>query len=75
MTEPLYKVRILYMPIEKFAGIAIDGAIWLTGEYLSQGRKITRRFFRTPPISIGRATAKLLLLPLIVRTNICGIGY
>lgn len=37
---PLYEVRILSMPIAKFAEIAIDGAIWLTGEYLSQGRQI-----------------------------------
>jgi hypothetical protein len=42
---PLYEVRILSMPIEKFAEIAIDGAIWLTGEYLSQGRQINPTFF------------------------------
>jgi hypothetical protein len=45
---PLYEVRILSMPIEKFAEIAIDGAIWLTGEYLSQARKINSRFFLNP---------------------------
>ena len=37
---PLYEVHILSMPIEKFAEVAIDGAIWLTGEYLWQGRRI-----------------------------------
>jgi hypothetical protein len=45
---PLYEVRILSMPIEKFAEIAIDGAIWLTGEYLSQARKINSRSFLNP---------------------------
>jgi hypothetical protein len=45
---PLYEVRILSMPIEKFAEIAIDGAIWLTGEYLSQGRQINPTFFLNP---------------------------
>jgi hypothetical protein len=44
----LYEVRILSMPIEKFAEIAIDGAIWLTGEYLSQGRQINSTFFLNP---------------------------
>lgn len=37
---PLYEVHILSMPIEKVAEVAIDGAIWLTGEYLWQGRRI-----------------------------------
>jgi hypothetical protein len=45
---PLYEVRILSMPIERFAEIAIDGAIWLTGEYLSQGRKINSTSFLNP---------------------------
>jgi hypothetical protein len=45
---PLYEVRILSMPMEKFAEIAIDGAIWLTGEYLSQGRQINSTFFLNP---------------------------
>jgi hypothetical protein len=45
---PLYRVHILSMPIEKFAEIAIDGAIWLAGEYLSQGRQINRAFIPDP---------------------------
>lgn len=45
---PSYEVRILSMPIEKFAEIAIDGAIWLTGEYLSRGRKINSTVFLNP---------------------------
>jgi hypothetical protein len=45
---PLYEVHILSMPIEKFAEIAIGGAIWLTGEYLSQGRQINGTFIPDP---------------------------
>jgi hypothetical protein len=45
---PLYEVHILSMPIEKFAEIAIDGAVWLTGEYLSHGRKSNGTFIPNP---------------------------
>jgi hypothetical protein len=45
---PLYEVHILSIPIEKFAEIAIDGAIWLAGEYLSQGRQINGTFIPDP---------------------------
>lgn len=36
------------MPIEKFAEIAIDGAIWLAGEYLSHGRQMNGAFMPDP---------------------------
>jgi hypothetical protein len=45
---PLYEVHTLSMPIENFAEIAIDGAVWLTGEYLSQGRQISGTFIPDP---------------------------
>ncbi len=32
---PFYEARILTMSLEKYAEIAIDGAIWLTGELLA----------------------------------------
>lgn len=34
-TEPFYEPRILEMPIEKYAEIAIDGGLWLVGELLA----------------------------------------
>ena len=37
-TEPFYETRILEMPIEKYAEIAIDGGIWLLGELLDSRR-------------------------------------
>lgn len=34
---PFYEPRILTIPLEKYAEIAIDGGIWLVGELLAQG--------------------------------------
>jgi hypothetical protein len=34
---PFYEPRILDIPLEKYAEIAVDGAIWLVGELLVQG--------------------------------------
>ncbi len=31
---PFYEARTLIMPLEKYAQAAIDGAFWLTGEFL-----------------------------------------
>lgn len=36
-SEPLYEPRILKMPLEKYAEIAVDGGLWLIGELLAQG--------------------------------------
>jgi hypothetical protein len=35
--RPFYEPRILKMPLEKYAEIAIDSGIWLVGELLAQG--------------------------------------
>lgn len=36
-TAPFYEPRILKIPLEKHAEIAIDGGLWLVGERLAQG--------------------------------------
>ncbi len=36
-TQPFYEPRILEMPLEKYAEIAIDGGLWFVGELLAQG--------------------------------------
>jgi hypothetical protein len=36
-TEPFYEPRILEMPLEKCAEIAIAGGLWLVGELLAHG--------------------------------------
>ena len=42
--RPFYEARILEMPLEKYAKIAIDGGIWLVGELLAQGRTVNDVF-------------------------------
>ncbi len=42
--RPFYEPRILKMPLEKYAEIAIDGGIWLVGELLAQGLPVNNVF-------------------------------
>jgi hypothetical protein len=42
--RPFYESRILKMPLEKYAEIAIDGGIWLVGELLAQGLPVNNVF-------------------------------
>lgn len=42
--RPFYEPRILAMPVEKYAEIAIDGGIWLVGELLAQGLPVKDAF-------------------------------
>lgn len=48
-TEPFYEPRILEMPLEKYAEIAIDGGLWLVGELLAQGCLDSGRGFVPDP--------------------------
>lgn len=47
-TEPFYEPRVLEMPLEKYAEIAIDGGLWLVGERLAQGCQTRHGFVPDP---------------------------
>jgi hypothetical protein len=42
--RPFYEPRILKIPLEKYAEIAIDGGVWLVGELLAQGLPVNSVF-------------------------------
>lgn len=42
--SPFYEARVLEVPVEKCAEIAIDGAIWLVRELLAQGLPVNDVF-------------------------------
>ncbi|UGY26672.1 hypothetical protein HU675_0007875 [Bradyrhizobium septentrionale] len=46
--RPFYEPRILEMRLETYAGIAIDGGLWLVGELLAQGSMSDHGFIPDP---------------------------
>jgi hypothetical protein len=80
MTTPFYRQRYLQLPTEKYAEIAIDGGLWLAGEFLAQSR-VTKCDFVPDvrnihkPLHLEAARSKLCQIDEKLRHRIFIVGF